>query len=251
MAARILVVDDEAEYLELVRIWLQNSGFDVVVAHDGPDGLRRFFSSRPQLVILDVNMPGIDGWEVARRIRDLSEVPIIMTTVNNQKCDVLRGFGIGLDDYLAKPVDMHELIARVRAVLRRASPEKDEDEPTTIGNGEIEVDWKSHQVYVRGEKTKLSPTEFKLLACLIKNRGWIVPHEQLLERAWGPNYIADKSFVKLYIRYLRQKIEKDPRNPRFILTERGVGYRFATEEDAPVVAAARSGKAIGHGEDNL
>ncbi len=179
-------------------------------------------------------MPKMDGWEVCRRIRDMSDVPIIMVTVNGQKADLLRGFNLGVDDYITKPVDFQELVARVRAVLRRANQELQEEGPTTLHDGEIDVDWRSHQVYVRGEPVKLSPTEFKLLSCLIKNRGWIVPHERLLEKAWGPNYIGDKSFVKLYVRYLRQKIEKDPRNPRYIITERGVGYRFLVEESSPI-----------------
>jgi two-component system KDP operon response regulator KdpE len=158
-----------------------------------------------------------------------------MVTVNGQKADLLRGFGLGLDDYITKPVDFHELVARVRAILRRADTATQEDEATRVHDGEVEVDWKSHRVYVRGEPVKLSPTEFKVLSCLIKNRGWIVPHEQLLEKAWGPSYIGDKSFVKLYIRYLRQKIEKDPQNPQLILTERGIGYRFALEAEKSVV----------------
>ena len=123
-------------------------------------------------------------------------------------------------------IDFRELIARVQAVLRRTGSTNIDNEPSNFHNGEIEIEWRSRQVYVRGKRVKLSPTEFRILSCLIKNRGWIVTHEQLLEKAWGPNYIGDKSFVKLYIRYLRQKIEEEPRKPRFILTERGVGYRF-------------------------
>jgi len=233
MVAKILVIDDDVEFLELTRTWLQNAGYEVLTAQDGTEGLRRFYSGRPHLVLLDAAMPRMDGWEVCRRIRDMSDVSMIMVTVNGQKADLLRGFGLGLDDYIVKPVDLRELVARVRAVLRRADAVMQEDGTTTVQDGEIEVHWKSHQVYVRGKRVKLSPTEFKLLSCLIKNLGWIVPHEQLLEKAWGPNYVGDKSFVKLYIRYLRQKIEKDPENPRLILTERGVGYRFASAGEKP------------------
>jgi two-component system KDP operon response regulator KdpE len=157
----------------------------------------------------------------------MSDIPVVMVTVNNKKADTLRSFDLGADDYITKPVDFRELIARVQAVLRRAGSANIDTEPSNFHNGEIEIEWRSRQVYVRGKRVKLSPTEFKILSCLIKNRGWIVTHEQLLEKAWGPNYVGDKSFVKLYIRYLRQKIEENPHNPRLILTERGVGYYFA------------------------
>jgi len=227
MREKILVVDDDPEFLDLSQTWLKNAGYDVLTAEDGVEGMRRVFSSRPQLVLLDANMPKMDGWEVCRRIRDMSDIPVLMVTVNGQKDDRLKGFNNGADDYITKPVEFPELVARVQAVLRRASLSTHEDVPDTFDNGEIEIDWRSRQVWVRKERVKLSPTEFKILACLIKNRGWIVTHEQLLEKAWGPNYIGDKSFVKLYIRYLRQKIEENPHNPRFIMTERGVGYYFS------------------------
>jgi len=233
MKEKILVIEDNTEFLELTKTWLQNAGYEVLTAEDGVEGMRRVYSSRPNLVLLDANMPKMDGWEVCRRIRDMSDIPVLMVTVNGQKSDRLKGFGVGADDYITKPVDFPELIARVQAVLRRAGTSVQEEGPNTFDNGEIEVDWRSRQVWVRGERVKLSPIEFKILACLIKNRGWIVTHEQLLEKAWGPNYIGDKSFVKLYIRYLRQKIEENPHNPRLILTERGVGYHFPVQSEEP------------------
>jgi two-component system KDP operon response regulator KdpE len=161
----------------------------------------------------------------------MSDIPVVMITVNAGKSDVLHGFGMGADDYIFKPVDFPELVARVKAITRRSEQTDEEEETSIFNDGELEVDWRSHQVYARGEPVKLSPTEFRLLSCLIKNRGWIVTHEQLLERAWGPNYVGDKSYVKLYIRYLRRKLEKEPRSPQFILTERGVGYRFAVDNN--------------------
>lgn len=224
---RILAVDDDAEFLNLTQMWLENAGYDVLTAGDGVDGLRRVFSSRPDLVLLDASMPGMDGYELCRRIRDMSDIPVIMMTVDGETSDVLRAFGYGADDYITKPVDFAEVVARVTAVLRRTHREDRPDQTCSYADGELEVDWRSRQVYVRGERVRLSPTEFKLLACLLQNRGWIVPHEQLLQKAWGINYIGDKSFVKLYIRYLRLKLEREPRRPRLILTERGVGYRFA------------------------
>jgi DNA-binding response OmpR family regulator len=233
MKEKILIVEDDSEFLGLTRTWLQNAGYEVFTAGDGIEGMRRVFSSRPDLVLLDANIPKMDGWEVCRRIRDMSDIPVLMVTVNGQKADRLRGFNLGVDDYLTKPVDFHELVARIQAVLRRSDSTKQENRPATFDNGEIEIDWGSRQVWVRGERVKLSPTEFKIISCLIKNRGWIVTHEQILEKAWGPNYIGDKSFVNLYIRYVRQKIEENPRKPRLILTERGVGYYFAMKNDTP------------------
>jgi DNA-binding response OmpR family regulator len=231
MKEKILLVEDDIEFANLTRTWLQNAGYEVFIANDGVEGIRRVYSNRPNLVLLDANIPKMDGWEVCRRIRDMSDIPVLMVTVNGQKADRLRGFNLGADDYLTKPVDFHELVARVQAILRRSEVTKQEDRPSNFDNGEIEIDWGSRQVWVRGERVKLSPTEFKIISCLIKNRGWIVTHEQLLEKAWGPNYIGDKSFVKLYIRYLRQKIEKNPHKPQFILTERGVGYYFAVQNE--------------------
>ena len=227
MRETILLVDDDSEFLGLARTCLQNAGYTVMTAEDGKIGLRRVFSGRPNLVVLDGNMPRMNGWEVCNLIRDMSNIPVIMVTVNGETSDRLRGFDVGADDYMTKPIDFSELLARIGAVLRRCSIEMQDEVSESFHYGEVEVDWKGHQVYVRGELVKLSPTEFKLLSCLMKNGGWIVTHEQLLQKVWGPNYIGDKSFVKLYVRYLRQKIEEDPRNPRLILTERGVGYRFA------------------------
>jgi two-component system KDP operon response regulator KdpE len=224
---RVLAVDDDAEFLALTQMWLENAGYDVLTAQDGLEGLRRVFSSRPDLVLLDASMPGMDGYEVCRRIRDMSDIPVIMMTVDSGSTDLLRAFGYGADDYITKPVDFTEVMARVTAVLRRVRKAAQEDGSTVFCEGELEIDWKSRQVFVRGKRVKLSPTEFKLLACLVQNRGWIVPHEQLLQKAWGINYVGDKSFVKLYVRYLRLKLEKDPRHPEIILTERGIGYRFA------------------------
>jgi DNA-binding response OmpR family regulator len=232
MKGKILLIEDDAEFSNLTRIWLTNAGYEVFSAQDGVEGMRRVYSNRPNLVLLDANIPKMDGWEVCRRIRDMSDIPVMMVTVNNKKADKLRGFNLGADDYVTKPVDFRELIARIQAILRRTNHANIENEPSNFHNGEIEIEWRSRQVFVRGKRVKLSPTEFRILSCLIKNRGWIVTHEQLLEKAWGPNYIGDKSFVKLYIRYLRQKIEENPHTPKLILTERGVGYYFAqtTEE---------------------
>lgn len=231
MREKILLVEDDTEFSNLTSTWLQNAGYEVLTADDGAEGMRRVYSSRPDLVLLDANIPKMDGWEVCRRIRDMSDIPVLMVTVNGQKADRLKGFTLGADDYLTKPVDFHELVARIQAVLRRSGATNQEDRPSTFCNGDLEVDWRSRQVWIRGERVKLSPIEFRIMSCLIKNRGWIVTHEQILEKAWGQNYIGDKSFVKLYIRYLRKKLEENPHQPRLIMTERGVGYYFNIQDD--------------------
>lgn len=223
---KVLVVDDSTEFAGLVGKWLQKAGYETMTAGDGVTALQQVFSSRPDLVLLDVNMPELNGWQVCRQIRVMSEIPVIMLTVNKQSADILKGFNEGADDYVTKPCDFPELIARVTAVLRR-SADKQRSRPSVFRYGHLEVNWKSHQVFVNGRAVKLSPTEFRLLACLIKNRSWVVTHDELLKSAWGSNYIGDKSYVKLYIRYLREKIEKEPNQPELILTERGIGYRFA------------------------
>jgi DNA-binding response OmpR family regulator len=234
---KILLIEDDAEFSKMARVWLQNTGYEVITAEDGAEGVRSVFNNRPDLVLLDGMMPKMDGWEVCRRIREMSEIPVLMVTAKAQKADRLKGFNFGADDYVAKPVDFPELIARVQAVLRRSGNDTRNTEQSSFRNGEIQVEWRSRQVWVRGKKVNLSPTEFKLLSCLIKNRGWIVTHEQLLEKAWGSNYVGDKSFVKLYVRYLRKKIELNPNDPKLILTERGVGYLFPAGNEEPETQA--------------
>ncbi len=234
---KILIIDDDVELLNQAHERLQSAGYEVILAESGPTGLRKLFSNRPDLVLLDTSLPEMDGWEVCRRIRDMSDIPVIILTLNGQKSDILKGFSLGADDFVNKPPDFPELIARIGAVLRRSISIKREDKPPTFHQQDIEVDWRSHQVFIRGKLVKLSPTEFKLLTCLIENRGWLVSHEELLRKVWGPDYISDKSFVKLYIRYLRQKIEKEPSHPQIILTERGVGYRFSTQSKEQVKEA--------------
>jgi len=227
MKEKILVVDDDLELLGLTETWLRNTGYEPLTARDGMEGLQLVYSGRPDLVLLDVRMPRMDGWEVCRRIREMCDVPIIMFSINGQKSDLLRGFSLGVDDYITKPFHFPELVARVQSVLRRSLASRQRDDNVTFHNEEMDLDWRSRQVWIRGQKTSMSPTEFRLLSCLIENRGWVVTHEELLRKVWGPNYFGDKAYVKLYIRYLRRKVEKDPGDPKWILTERGVGYRFS------------------------
>lgn len=228
MNQRVLFIDDDPELVDLAQTWLRNAGYDAYAAKDGNEGLRQLYCYRPDLVLLDVVMPHMDGWEVCRRIRDMCEIPIIMVSVNGQKSDLVKAFNLGVDDYVTKPIHFPELVARVQAVLRRHSTNAKQDEKAVFHNEEIDLEWRSRQVWVRGQRVTLSPTEFRLLSCLIENRGWVVTHEELLRKVWGPNYLGDRSYVKLYVRYLREKIEAEPSKPRWILTERGVGYRFAS-----------------------
>jgi two-component system, OmpR family, KDP operon response regulator KdpE len=231
---KVLVVDGDSAFLNQTQSRLQNAGYEVFTAENGPIGLKKFFSHRPDILLLNIILPEIDGWEVCRRIRDMSDVPVILVASNRIKSDVLKAFSLGADDFINKPPDFQEMIARVGAVLRRYLLVKKDDKPSIYHHPEIDIDWRTHQVFIRGQQVKLSPIEYKLLTCLIEARGWLVTHEELLRKVWGSDYISDKNFIKLYIRYLRQKIEKDPSRPQLILTERGVGYRFSTQIEEPV-----------------
>jgi DNA-binding response OmpR family regulator len=226
---RVLVIDDDVEVANLVRVWLEKNSFEVEVANDGLAGLRSLYQSRPDIVILDVTMPKMDGWEVCRRIRELDDVPVIMLTAKSDMPCRVKGFDLGADDYVTKPFELPELLARVRAILRRARALKPEENAAEviISQGDLSIDLETHRVSLAGKPVELSPTEFRLLGFLIQNRGKIVSHSQILANVWGPDYHDQIAYVKLYIRYLREKIEADPGDPRLIVTERGFGYKFA------------------------
>jgi two-component system KDP operon response regulator KdpE len=231
MSKKILVVDDDPVQLRLVDQILTSHGYGVILAGSGEEGIRRVYESKPDLVILDVLMPGIDGWQTCRCIREASDVPIIMLTGKHKsEDDIVRGLEAGADEYLAKPVGNRELLARVRAALRRADKSSGERsrEKTLFSQGHLTVDTAERKVTLKGEKLKLTPREFRLLALLVQNAGHIMSHQQLLENVWGWEYIDDVDYVRIYISHLRQKIESDPSEPRYILTEPGVGYYFSS-----------------------
>ncbi len=231
MTTKILVVDDEPAQLRLFDQLLNGQGYYVIKASGGREAMRIVRESRPDLILLDVMMPELDGWQTCGLIRDLCEVPIIMLTgKRNSEEDIVHGLECGADEYLAKPVGNRELLARVKAVLRRAEkPSKSGKKNTRYSDDRLAIDVLERRVTIKGEKLKLTPREFRLLALLLENADHIVSHQQVLENVWGWEYIDDVDYVRIYISHLRQKIEPNPSDPRYILTEPGVGYYFCSK----------------------
>jgi DNA-binding response OmpR family regulator len=226
MQAKILLIDDDAALLKLLGQYLEQAGYKVSRAADGRQGLQTLYKERPDLVILDVMMPRLDGWTVCERIRDLSDVPIIMLTAKGEEMDKLRGFRLGVDDYITKPFSFAELTARVDAILSRVQRSTGRGEARVYHCGELTIDFESHTVLRGEEVVSLTPTEFRLLRCLAQDAGRVLSPKRLLREVWGPEYIDETGYIRRYIWYLRQKIEPDPSRPEYILTEREFGYRF-------------------------
>lgn len=226
MKKRILVVDDEPRMRRFVRMNLDLEGYDVFEAENGLAALNKVRDDMPDLVLLDVAMPELDGFETLEHIREVSAVPVIMLTVKSDEDDRIRGLDLGADDYITKPFSPRELLSRIRAVLRRVEPAKGSVSEPLVVDEDLQIDFPRRAVIARGEHIKLRPTEYRLLLHLVDNAGWIVPQETLLAKVWGPEYRDDSQLLRLYITYLRKKIEPDAANPRYILTERGVGYQF-------------------------
>ena len=225
MKETILVIDDDADLAKIVQINLEREGYETVIAFSGVEGLQKAYNSQPDLVILDIMMPGMDGWTTCRRLREISDVPIIMLTARGMESDIVKGLKLGADDYIVKPFGTKELLARIHALLRRTDTSTIK-RPPIYSDGELTIDFVKRMVVVRGEQVDLTPTEFKLLSTFVQNEGRVLPHRFLLTQVWGPEYADEVNYLKLYVRYLRQKIEEDPSNPNCILTEWGVGYRF-------------------------
>ena len=222
----ILIVDDEPRMVRFVTMNLDLEGYLTLEANNGRQALEKVRNHQPDLVLLDVEMPGMDGFETLRHIREVSDAPVIMLTVRSDEDDRIKGLDLGADDYITKPFSPRELSSRIRAVLRRfEQPGRLQDQIIAIDD-RLQVDLQRRQVIVDGERIGLRPTEYRLLYHLIQNAGWVVPHETLLTKVWGHEYIDDNHLLRLYITYLRQKIEPDLANPRYIFTERGLGYRF-------------------------
>lgn len=225
----IVVIDDDTVLLGLLRQSLERAGYVVETAANGLAGLQSAYNVHPDLVVLDVMMPRMDGWEVCARLREVSKVPIIMLTAKDAESDKLRGFHLGIDDYVTKPFSFAELTARIAAVLNRAREPQPAGRPRIYQVGDLVIDLESLRVTKKGIAVSLTPTEFRLLAVLAENAGRVLTHEQLLEHVWGYDAVGDTGYVKRYIWYLRQKLEDDPNNPRYVLTERGFGYSFRRE----------------------
>lgn len=224
--ARVLVIDDDMTLLLLLRQSLEKAGYTVLTATNGLSGLQQMYESHPDLIILDVMMPRMDGWETVSRIREMSQVPVIMLTAKDEEADKIRGFAAGVDDYVTKPFSFAELTARVGAVLNRARQALTPKAGQALTVGDLAIDLEKRKVTKAGEPVALTPTEFKLLAVLVENAGRVLSREQLLAQVWGDAYIGDTDYIKRYIWYLRQKIEDDPSNPEYVLTDRGFGYSF-------------------------
>lgn len=229
MTKKILVVDDEPAQLRLAEQVLQSNGYQVLLANTGQESLRMVVDQKPDLVILDVMMPGIDGWQTCSCIRELTDIPVIMLTGKRTgEDDIVRGLECGADEYLAKPLGNRELLARVRSALRRAEQPSylEKKEKTVYSDDYLIVDVEERKVEINGKRLKLTPREFRLLALLIENADRVLSHQQVLENVWGWEYIDDVDYVRIYISHLRQKIEPDTSQPKYILTEPGVGYSF-------------------------
>jgi DNA-binding response OmpR family regulator len=226
MGEKILVIDDEETTVQLMGILLERRGFEVIKAYSAEDGLRKAYRYQPELVLLDIMMPDMDGWEVCKRLREMSDVPIIFLTARGETRDIVRGLEMGADDYIPKPYDNDELVSRIRARLRR-SPKPNMSEELVFNGGEFRINFMNREVRVRNEIKHLTPKEFNLLGVLVRNAGRVVPRTELVSEAWGEEYADAIDSLKLYIHYLRQKVEIDPERPDYILTSRGVGYRFA------------------------
>jgi two-component system KDP operon response regulator KdpE len=222
----ILVVDDEPKILDLVRLTLEQAGFLVLEASNGYQALEKIREEMPDLVLLDVMMPDMHGFDVLKEIRNLSNVPVIMLTVRSSEADKVRGLELGADDYITKPFSHKELVSRIRAVLRRTEAAAPAARSRVEIDSDLAVDFDKREVLVRGERIRLRPTEYRLLYHLVNNAGKLLTHEALLTKVWGREYRDDTQLLRLYITYLRQKIEPDPSHPRYIINERGLGYRF-------------------------
>ena len=228
---KILVVDDEPDVVESVRLGftLQWREVDVVGAGSGEVGLDAVENDQPDIVLLDVGLPDIDGFEVLRQIRAFSDVPVVMLTARDDSMDKVKGLELGADDYVTKPFNHLELMARVKAVLRRHEMPAPASRAPSFQAGDLEVDFARQEARLHGERLDLTPTEYKLLYHLVRNAGHVLQHGTLLAKVWGREYVDEVDYIRVYIRRLREKLGDDPEDPRYIRTERGLGYRFVGE----------------------
>ena len=222
----VLFIDPDAYWLELAAHWLREDGHRVVVASDSLSGLRQLFNHHPDVAIVDVSPPSTDAWGTVQRIRELSNIPVIVVSTAADQVSLKKGFDLGVDGYVVKPFERSELMERLAAVLRRAYGGNGHNGTIYHQDG-LAIDWRSHEVRVDDKPVHLTATEFRLLSLLVERRGWVLTHDQILSHVWGSNHLGDRNNVKLYVWYLRQKIEANPTHPRWIRTKRGIGYCFA------------------------
>jgi len=232
MSVKVLIVEDDADLSRYMELDLKRHGYEVYSAHDGCEGLRLFHETRPNLVLLDVALPGMNGLVVCQRIRELSNVPIVIMTAHAiTEEEMAEGLNQGADEYLIKPLRNLEFHARVKALLRRAQMSDDSQPQTAIYSDDyLTVDVDNRRVCVGGEEIRLTPTEFKLLATFVRNKGQVLTFQQLLEQVWGYEYNSEHHYPRIYVSHLRRKIEPDPKNPTYIQNEYGVGYRFTGKQ---------------------
>jgi two-component system KDP operon response regulator KdpE len=223
---KILVVDDEERMLRFIRLNLEHDGFQVIEAIKGHEALDKMRTGMPDLILLDVMLPDLDGFEVLKMVREISNIPIIMLTAKGEEDDRVKGLELGADDYVTKPFSPRELVSRVKAVLRRVETEGNDEEEVIEVDDRLRIDFNRREIWVEEKLVKLRPTEYRLLYHLVQNAGWVLTYDQILSRVWGYEYRDEPHYVRLYINYLRQKLEKEPTHPKYILTERGIGYRF-------------------------
>jgi DNA-binding response OmpR family regulator len=223
---RILVVDDEERMVRFIHLNLEHDGFQVIEAFTGQQAMDKLRENLPDIVLLDVMLPDIDGFEVLRLIRENHDVPVIMLTAKGEEDDRVHGLELGADDYITKPFSPRELVSRVKAVLRRTTGTRAQTSEEIQVDERLKINFDRREVWVNDELVKLRPTEYRLLYHLVQNAGWVVSHDQILAKVWGYEYRDEPHYVRLYVNYLRQKLEEDAANPKYILTERGVGYRF-------------------------
>ena len=226
---KLLLVDDDSNLVEALKLYLTTAGYVITAASDGREGLQKLFVERPDLILLDIMMPKLDGWELCSRIREVSSVPIIMLTARGQEADKVRGLQMGADDYVAKPFSLRELEAMIASVLRRSRLNASSQDHVLYADRELVIDSERWEVSRRGKPVELTATERRLLFLLADNMGRVLPTSRILEGVWGQEYVNDVDYVKLYIWRLRQKIEPNPSEPTYIRTEHGVGYRFVKQ----------------------
>lgn len=223
---KILIVDDEERMVRFIRLNLEHDGFLVSEAFSGKQAIQQLRDVSPDLILLDVMMPDLDGFEVLQIIRETSKVPVLMLTAKGEEDDRVRGLELGADDYITKPFSPREMVSRVKAVLRRTESASGSMHGLLEIDDRLKIDFDRREIWLEGKIVKLRPTEYRLLYHLVQNAGWVISHDQLLTKVWGYEYRDEPHYVRLYINYLRKKLEEDPADPKYILTERGVGYRF-------------------------